>query len=191
MRKEGMYMDKVKAICIVIKDFVKEHLKIVLGVLAALAVLIIAYNVIVGSPKRPVKNLIKAIDSGDLSKIEKYVDMKGAYVYLDACELNYKDFDKEYKKFKKTDDYNKFVDSLEEYRDEAEEDLKEYKVSAKLDRIVSVEKVTKKLYKVKTKIDVDVEDEDETTWTVDFYVMKSGLSYKVIGADKQTIGDIF
>lgn len=184
-------MDKIKAILILLKDFVKAHLKLILSLLGILAVIIIAYNVIVGSPKRPVKNFIKAIDSGDLSKIEKYIDTKGFYVFYDACEFNYKDFDKEYKKFKKTDDYEDFLDFVDELIKESEEELDDNNVSVSIDKIVSVDKVSKKLYKVKAKLDVDTKYDKGENWTVTFYVMKSGWSYKVVGVDEKTFEDIY
>jgi cell division septum initiation protein DivIVA len=141
------------------------------------------------TPEKAVKNFIKQMNKGKVSKAFEYVDFVGMGVFdsdnLDDFVEDYKDAKEDYE-----EDQDEIDEALEERIEEMEEGIGEYEqFSMELKSIKKAKKVksAKNLYKVKAKVKVVVKEEDSSanrnTNDVTFYVYKTGGKYKIVGME--------
>lgn len=143
------------------------------------------------SPETVVKEFIKNVEGKKADKIVKQIDMVGIAAW-NSCYGDYEDYDDNYEDYQEEyDDLDK--DEVEEYLDSLEEEMQEEfdyidKIKIEIKKINDAEKVedTKNLYSVNAKLKVSVTEDDDTetdTTTVDFYLMKKGGKYYIVGMD--------
>ena len=169
--------------------------KIIIGIVALIAVILIIVgivNVVRPTPEKTVKNFLKGLDSKKASKVVDSMDFIGMYAYS-QCDGDYEDFVDTYNDLKEDaeddeDDYKDAIDDFKDTLEEAFEDMDTLNVEIK--KIKSAKKVkdAKNLYKVNAQVKIEVkEDEDDKTErdtsTYDFYVYKKSGNYYVVGID--------
>lgn len=163
--------------------------KMFITIVAIVIVFVIVYNVFFnskGKAKSTIEDFCSAIGKGKLQKALKKIDPAGMYAFQGLSKDEYEDFWNEYKEFKKSDEYDEKMDDwkeIEESAKEAEEDFdKDDEIKIKVKKITKFKKLSKNLYQVKAKIKA-TQDDDTKTETVNFYLMKDGLGFKIVGGD--------
>lgn len=175
---------------------------LIIGIVVVVIVAIVLFNIFgntKGKAKGVVKDFVKAMNSLNAKKMMSCVDPYGAQVFSELDEEDYEDFWDEYKDYLKSDDYEDFkeeyeeekddqLDDLQDMFDEQKEEIKDDDIdySVKLKEFKSVKKVGKNLYKVKAKISMQYDD-DKDSKTMEFYVMKKGLSCYIVGGDYSSL----
>lgn len=166
----------------------KNKKRLIICIIAVVVAFVAIYNIFFnmeGKAKSTIKNYLTALGNGKYTKAMKEIDPVGKEVFSKLDKEEYEDFWKEYKEFKKSDDYDDLKEEWKEQEEMAkdlEEDFdKDEKATIKVKKITKFKKVGDHLYEVKAKIEIKSDgDEDEDTYT--FYVMKSGLSCKLVKA---------
>lgn len=167
---------------------------VIIGLVAVAVIVLVAvllFKLVGPSPAKTVKKYCKLMSKGEVAKAFKLVDTESMYVLSDLDEDDYEDYAKELKDFKKDDDeYEEYEDGIEDFEEQIEdmedgyEDFEEFEIEVK--DVKSTKKIGKNIWKVKAKVKMVVETEDDEfdeTDTVEFYVVKKGLSYYVAGGD--------
>ena len=161
-------------------------IKLIIGLtLLAIGIFLLSRNL---SVEAPIKDFISSYNNKDVKKILKCCDIAGMKVFYELTEDNLDDFWKKYQEFKDTDEYDelmeKYEEEVEKIADSNETD-DDVQVKMTLEEIKSKKEVSKNLYKVKAKIKFEYEDnndnETSTSTTISFYVLKNGLSNKIVG----------
>lgn len=140
-----------------------------------------------GHSKSVIKDFCKAYNKQNVKKLFKTMDPAGIYTFMDLDEDDYKDFWKEYKDYKKSDEWkdqeeewNEMVDKAVEEAKDNDDDDDDYKM--KVGKVEKFKKVGSHLYEIEVNLIVE-EDGDKDDQDVTFYIMKKGLSYKIVGGD--------
>ena len=170
-----------------VKNLLKEKKNLIIAIVVAIVAIIVVYNVFFntnGKIKSVINTYGKAIGNGKYEKALKQIDAAGMYTFQGLDEDEYEDFWSEYKDYKKSDEWEEKEENWKELLDEAkdaEDDFDKedaYKFNVK--KITKCKKIGKNLYEVKAKVETVIDDEEDTD-TEMFYVMKDGLSYKLVG----------
>ena len=162
--------------------------RLVICIIALVVVIVAVYNIFFnmkGKAKSTIKTYLTSMGSGKYVKAMKQVDPVGAKVFSTLDKDEYEDFWKDYKEFKKSDEYDdlkeEWEETLEQCKEEEEDFEKDDKTTYKIKEITKFEKVGDHLYEVKAKIE-SKHDGDEKESTYKFYVMKDGLGCKLVSA---------
>lgn len=160
--------------------------------LAVIVVIIILVSVLGGGPKKAVKNYISGMNSKNVSKVLKSMDVIGmeawSYYYDedDFSEDDYDEFIEEYEEYEEEyaeeieEELDYMEDSLDDSFDEIDDEYKSYKM--KIEKFKEVKKLGKDLYAVDAKISMEAKprdkeetDEIDESATVTFIVYKNKL----------------
>lgn len=177
-------MEKVKNFFVKIFDWVKTHVGITVGIVAAILVLIVGISLFTGGPKKAVKKYIKAMNKMNAEKVIKCMDFAGAEAWSwyntdDFSEEDYDEFIKNYKDVDEEDikDSKKYLKkSLNSSFEDMKDDYKKYKIT--LEEIKSVKKLGKDLYCVKAKITIFAKPNDKDEDEIDMTDTESFIVYK-------------
>ena len=177
--------DKVKSVVGTIVEKVKANKKILLGIVVVILLVVLLGSVFGGGKKGVIKDFVKAGNAGNGKKLFKTIDMAGMNVLMEMQfkDEDLEDFYSEYKDYVKSDDWKDAEEEMDEYIEDAIEDMEEPddEDKIKIKKFGDVEKEGKNLWKIEATL-VSKEDDDEEM-DVDFYVMKKGLSYYIVGMD--------
>ena len=179
--------EKATAILGNVVELIKKHRKVLIGIVVVILALVVLSNVFLGGKKRVVKNLVNALDNANAKKAVKCIDVAGYNVLSGLDEDDYEDFYDEYKEYLDSDEWEEAQEEYEEDLDEKiedlQDDLEDSESKTKVKKFKKVKKVGKNLYEVKVQLENKDEDGDKETATTEFYVMKKGLKYYVVGGD--------
>ena len=177
--------DKVKSVVGTIIEKLKANKKILLGIVVVILLVVLLGSVFGGGKKGVIKDFVKAGNTGNGKKLFKTIDMAGMNVLMEMQfkDEDLEDFYSEYKDYVKSDDWKDAEEEMDEYIEDAIEDMEEPddEDKIKIKKFGDVEKEGKNLWKIEATL-VSKEDDDEEM-DVDFYVMKKGLSYYIVGMD--------
>lgn len=181
--------DKVKSVIGTIIEKVSQHKKILLGLVVVILAIVLIGGLFGGGKKGVIKDFVKAGNAGNAKKLFKTVDMAGMSVFMQMSweDEDLEDFYDEYKDYIKSDEWKDAEEEMDEYLEELEDEMEEPddEDKIKIKEFGDVEKEGKKLWKIETTL-VSKEDDDEEV-DVDFYVMKKGMSYYIVGIDGMSI----
>lgn len=177
-------------------NWVKTHIAITIGIVAAVVVVIILICVFAGGgPKGAVKGIISGMNKKNSAKIIDNMDFAGAaawsYSYYDVDDFSDDDYDEFIENYEEIDqdeikDYEDELESiLDEGFDSIDESYKSYKIS--IDEFKSSEEIAKDLYVVEAKISVKATPEDEDYDEID----ESDIMEFVVYKDKVIDSDLF
>lgn len=171
--------------------------KIVIGVVVLaviIAIIIGIVNIVKPTPEKAVKNFLKYMGDGKVSKAFDMVDMVGIAAFQE-CDGDYEDFKDNYEDYK--DEYEDAKDEAEDYLDKMvesmEEEIEDYeKFDIEIKKVKSAKKVkgAKNLYKVSAKFKTTVKEDDDSdtekeTNEGDFYVYKVKGKYLIVGVESE------
>ena len=181
--------DKVKSVIGTIIEKVNQHKKVLLGIIVVILLVVLLGSVFGGGKKGVIKDFVKAGNSGNAKKLFKTVDMAGMSVFMEMSwnDEDLEDFYDEYKDYIKSDEWKNAEEEMDEYLEELEDEMEkpDDDEKIKIKKFGDVEKEGKNLWKIETTL-VSKEDDDEEL-DVDFYVMKKGMSYYIVGIDGMSI----
>ena len=181
--------DKVKSVIGTIIEKVSQHKKILLGLVVVILAIVLIGGLFGGGKKGVIKDFVKAGNAGNAKKLFKTVDMAGMSVFMQMSweDEDLEDFYDEYKDYIKSDEWKDAEEEMDEYLEELEDEMEEPddEDKIKIKEFGDVEKEGKNLWKIETTL-VSKEDDDEEV-DVDFYVMKKGMSYYIVGIDGMSI----
>lgn len=181
--------DKVKSVIGTIIEKVSQHKKILLGLVVVILAIVLIGGLFGGGKKGVIKDFVKAGNAGNAKKLFKTVDMAGMNVFMQMSweDEDLEDFYDEYKDYIKSDEWKDAEEEMDEYLEELEDEMEEPddEDKIKIKEFGDVEKEGKNLWKIETTL-VSKEDDDEEV-DVDFYVMKKGMSYYIVGIDGMSI----
>lgn len=177
--------DKVKSVVGTILEKVKENKKILLGIVVVILLVVLLGSVFGGGKKGVIKDFVKAGNAGNGKKLFKTIDMAGMNVLMEMQfkDEDLEDFYSEYKDYVKSDEWKDAEEEMDEYIEDAVEEMEEPddEDKIKIKKFGDVEKEGKNLWKIEATLVSKEDDDDEMD--VDFYVMKKGLSYYIVGMD--------
>lgn len=177
--------EKTTAVFGKVVDFVKQHKKVLLGIVVVVLVLVVLSNLFLGGKKKVIKKFIKAMNGTNIEKVYSYIDLAGANTFNKLDKDDYEDFYDEYKDYVDSDEWEDaeedFKDNLEDNKEDIEDSMDDDESKYKIKEFKGTEKLGKNLWEVKVKLELIDEDDDESTNTVKFYVMKKGLKYYIVG----------
>lgn len=177
--------DKVKSVVGTVLEKVHQNKKALLGLVVVIVVVVLLSSLLGGGKKGVIKDFIKAGNNGNAKKLLDTIDMAGMSVFMEMSwnDDDLEDFYDEYKEFIKSDEWEEAEEDMDETIEEMEDSIEEPddEDKVKIKEFGDVEKEGKNIWKVETTI-VSKEDDDEEL-DVDFYVMKKGLGYKIVGLD--------
>lgn len=181
--------DKVKSVIGTIIEKVSQHKKILLGLVVVILAIVLIGGLFGGGKKGVIKDFVKAGNAGNAKKLFKTVDMAGMSVFMQMSweDEDLEDFYNEYKDYIKSDEWKDAEEEMDEYLEDLEDEMEEPddEDKIKIKEFGDVEKEGKNLWKIETTL-VSKEDDDEEI-DVDFYVMKKGMSYYIVGIDGMSI----
>lgn len=177
--------DKVKSVFGTVFDKVHQNKRALIGLVVVIVVIVLLSSLFGGGKKGVIKDFIKAGNSGNAKKLLDTIDMAGMSVFMEMSWSgdDLEDFYEEYKDFIKSDEWEEAEEDMDETLEEMEDSIEEPDddEKVKIKEFGDIEKEGKNLWKVETTI-VSKEDDDEEV-DVDFYVMKKGFGYKIVGLD--------
>ena len=172
-----------------IVDSILAYKKVLLGIVVVIVAIVLLSALLGGGKKGVIKDFVKAGNAGNAKKLFKTVDMAGLSVYMQMQfeDKDLEDFYDEYKDYIKSDDWKDAEEEMDEYLEEMSEDMEELddEDKIKIKEFGDVEKEGKNLWKIETTL-VSKEDKDEEL-DVNFYVMKKGFNYYIVGIDGMSI----
>lgn len=203
-------MEKVKNAFAKVATWIKKHWIIAVVVLAVVLVAVVAVNFILGAEKRAVKKYISAVNSYDVDKIAKAMDIKANRAWSTANSSSYSWLTDEDSSDGSSDVVEKFEDALDEVDDDDVDNYKDQlddqydkddkgQTKVKLLKVIYSTKAkdNKDLKKVVCKVRIttkpdkdDDDDEEESIWSkekdytrvVDTYVTFYLYKNKVINS---------
>lgn len=163
-------------------EMIKNNKKVLIGLVVVILAIILLSSIFGGGKKGVIKDFVKATNKGNAKKMMDTIDMAGLSVYMEMLfnDDDLEDFYDEYKDFIKSDEWEDAQDDMDDYIEELEDSIEEPDDDEKLKikKFGDVEKEGKNLWKIEVELEVDDEDID-----ADFYVMKKGLNYYIVGFD--------
>ncbi len=181
--------DKVKSVIGTIIEKVSQHKKILLGLVVVILAIVLIGSLFGGGKKGVIKDFVKAGNAGNAKKLFKTVDMAGMSVFMQMSweDEDLEDFYDEYKDYIKSDEWKDAEEEMDEYLEDLEDEMEEPddEDKIKIKEFGDVEKEGKNLWKIETTLVSKEDDDDELD--VDFYVMKKGMSYYIVGIDGMSI----
>ncbi len=166
--------------------WVKSHLAITIGIVAAVVVVIILICVLAGGgPKGAVKGFISGMNKKNAAKVIDNMDIAGAAVWSyyydvdDFSDDDYDEFIENYEEIDKDeikDQEDDLETTLEDGFDSIDDNYKSYKIT--VEEFKSQEEIAKDLFAVKAKIAVQAKPEDDDYDEVDESNIMTFVVYK-------------
>lgn len=175
-------------------NWVKTHIAITIGIVAAVVVVIILICVFAGGgPKGAVKGFISGMNNKNAAKVIDNIDFAGsaAWGYFDEDDFSEDDYDEFIESYEDIDkdevkeQEDELETTLEDGFDSIDDTYKSYKLT--IDEFKSSEKIAKDLYVVEAKISLVAEPEDEDYDEID----ESDVATFVVYNNKIIYSDIF